>query len=81
MKQKHNCLYCNAKEGIYKLADWNKENIFRYYCEDHIKIAASFNNKQKNDFYEYYLESSRRSSLPEKSLKLWKKIHESKKNY
>lgn len=72
------CLYCSIKEGIYKLAEWDKPEIINYYCEDHIIVAKSFMNKQQDDFYKYYLNSESRSKLSEKLLNVWFSIHKEK---
>ena len=72
------CLYCNQKEGIFPLKEWNKDEI-EYYCEDHIKLAEKYNEEQKRAFYEYYKSENKKEWLSPKQRELWEKIHKEMK--
>lgn len=57
---------------------WSNPSEVNYFCEDHFSMAQSFENEEKDSFYEYYKQEGRRKWLSKESLELWEKIDKEK---
>lgn len=74
MLKKGRCLFCAKETLVAPVESWNGRGRTRFYCQEHYFDVVNNQEKQKNDFINYYSNEEARSWLDPKTLELYNRL-------